>query len=97
MLRRTTKYCGGKGSMINPPDFLFRASCYKHDALYDKGGTEEDRRRADDRFYELMLEDTERSEGFDRYYFKLWAYAYYKAVRLFGSKYFNYTGVNNVG
>jgi len=82
--------CGGKGSFINPPEFLFHASCNKHDELYSIGGTEADRRRADDKFYELMLKDTERSRGFDRYYFKVWAYAYYKAVRIFGNRYFNY-------
>jgi len=87
---KVTNGCGGKGSFINPPEFLFHASCCKHDELYTIGGTEVDRKKADDKFYELMLADTERSKGFDRYYFKVWAYTYYKAVRFFGKKYFNY-------
>lgn len=82
--------CGGKGGWIKPPDFLFHASCDKHDELYTIGGTEEDRKADDDKFYELMISDTNISGGFDKYYFRLWAYIYYKAVRLYGKKYFNY-------
>jgi len=85
--------CGGKGGWIKPPDFLFHASCDKHDELYSIGGTEADRKNDDDKFYEYMKYDIDVVDGVSRYYYKLWAYVYYKAVRLRGKKYFNYREV----
>ena len=34
--------CGGKSGWINPPEFLFNASCNHHDFLYWRGCTEAD-------------------------------------------------------
>jgi len=83
--------CGGKGGFINPPEFLFHASCDHHDFLYWKGGVEEDRKKADDAFYSYMQLDTANEDCLiKRVYYSVWAYTYYKAVRLFGSKYFSY-------
>ena len=80
--------CGGKGGLINPPEFLFHASCNHHDFLYWRGGTEEDRKAADDAFYELMKEDIAECSWYLRPHYHLWAYTYYKSVRLIGKKFF---------
>ena len=77
--------CGGKGGWVKPPNFLFKASCNQHDFYYWRGGSEEDRLKADDSFYEAMLVDVSCSV-----WYKTVAYIYYIAVRLCGSKYFNY-------
>ena len=83
--------CGGKGGFINPPEFLFHASCNKHDSLYSIGGSEEDREEADKTFYKLMkLDISKEPNRFKRYYYSAWAYTYYKAVRKFGYEFFSY-------
>ena len=87
--------CGGKGGFINPPEFLFHASCNHHDYLYYCGDTESDRKKADNSFYNYMrLDIANESRWYKRVYYKIWAYTYFKTVRLFGSKYFNYKKVN---
>lgn len=82
--------CGGKGGIINPPEFLFHASCNQHDFYYWRGGTELDRKKADDAFYEMMKVDAGKEQGIKKLHYLTWAYVYYKAVRLVGSKFFNY-------
>ena len=82
--------CGGKSGWINPPEFLFHASCNHHDFLYWKGGTEADRKAADDAFYEMMKEDISECEWYLRPHYHIWAYTYYKSVRLIGKKFFHY-------
>jgi len=83
--------CGSKGGFINPPEFLFHASCNHHDFYYWRGGTEEDRKKADDAFYRFMgLDIVNEDSRFKRMYYSMWAYTYYKAVRVFGKKYFSY-------
>ena len=83
--------CGGKSSFIPVPEFLFHASCDHHDFYYWRGGTEEDRKKADDAFYHFMgLDIVNEDSRFKRMYYSLWAYTYYKAVRIFGKKYFSY-------
>ena len=83
--------CGGKGGFINPPEFLFHASCNHHDFFYWRGGKEEDRKKADLAFYKYMTLDIVNEDSrFKRMYYSAWAYTYYKAVRIFGKKYFNY-------
>lgn len=82
--------CGSKGGFINPPEFLFHASCNQHDFYYYRGGTEEDRKKADKAFYAFMQLDIANEDSrFKRIYYSIWAYTYYKAVRIFGRKYFN--------
>lgn len=83
--------CGGKGSYVPVPDFIFEASCDHHDFNYWLGGTEEDRAEADRQFYEAMLRDAD-SQGswYTRAWYRWWAYVYYKAVRHFASSFFNY-------
>lgn len=82
--------CGGKGGWINPPEFLFHASCNQHDFYYWRGGSESDRLKADNAFYEAMKIDVNRAVWYKRAYYRMIAYVYYRSVRLVGKKYFNY-------
>ena len=82
--------CGGKGGLINPPEFLFHASCNHHDFLYWRGCIEEDRKLADDKFYELMKLDIESAKWYLKPHYHIWAWTYYKSVRLIGKKFFYY-------
>jgi len=83
--------CGGKSGVIPVPEFLFHASCNHHDFYYWIGGTEEDRKKADLAFYKYMkLDIVNEDSRFKRMYYSAWAYTYYKAVRVFGRKYFSY-------
>lgn len=82
--------CGGKGGFINPPEFLFHASCNQHDFYYWRGGSEEDRKQADDYFYQFMLEDVSNAVWWKRPLYKSMAFLYYKAVRVVGKKFFYY-------
>lgn len=83
--------CGGKGSYIPIPDWIFTASCDHHDFNYWIGGTEDDRAEADWQFYQAMLEDANsQTSWWKRGWYRWWAYVYYKAVRSFSSSYFYY-------
>jgi len=83
--------CGGKGGFINPPEFLFHASCNQHDFYYWRGGDEIDRKKADDAFYRFMQIDCTNEDRFiKRHLYEINAWLYYKAVRVFGKKFFNY-------
>ena len=84
--------CGGKGSLIPIPNFLFKASCNQHDFYYWRGGTEDDRTAADKAFYKYMKIDVE-DKGLALVPYltaHVWAYAYYSAVKYFGNSYFYY-------
>lgn len=71
------------------PDWLYRLigwnelceCCYDHDRAYDRGGTEEDRSRADQ-----ALRVCWRAAGSSA----VRAWVVYQAVRWFGGKYFRY-------
>lgn len=82
--------CGGKGGLINPPEFLFHASCNHHDFLYWRGCTEADRKKADTEFYEMMLKDIEEAKWYLKPHYHIWAWTYYKSVRIAGKKFFYY-------
>jgi hypothetical protein len=82
--------CGGKGGLIDPPEFFFKASCNHHDFNYWRGCTESDRKKADKGFYEAMKEDVKLQPVFKRPFFYLMAWIYYRAVRWQGKKFFNY-------
>lgn len=82
--------CGGKGGWINPPEFLFHASCNHHDFKYWQGCTEEDRLKADKEFYEAMKVDVSNAKWFLKPYYHTWAWTYYKAVQISGKKFFHY-------
>lgn len=85
--------CGGKGSLIPVPNFLFKASCNQHDFYYWRGGDESDREAADDAFYKYMCIDIEdNAKGLvEKLWYHAWALLYYLAVRQFGDKYFYYS------
>jgi len=87
----TCNGCGGKGGFINPPEFLFHASCNHHDFRYWRGCTEADRKETDNSFYKWMKVDVSESKWYLKPYYHFLAWSYYKAVRLFGKKYFNYS------
>lgn len=52
---------GSKHFIVNPHDLVFSEPSKKHDFLYYKGGTEEDRKRADNIYY---LESKEIVDSF---------------------------------
>jgi len=83
--------CGGKGSFIKVPNFLFEASCNHHDFKYWLGCTENDRKKADNSFYEWMKVDISNAKWYKKPYYHVWAFTYYLAVRAFGSKFFHYS------
>ena len=83
--------CGGKGSKVPVPEFLFHASCNHHDFEYWRGCTKEDRRKADVNFYREMLRDAKGASWIKQPYYKLWAWIYFRAVRMFGGKFFHYS------
>lgn len=83
--------CGGKGSWVPVPDWLFRASCLRHDFNYWLGHTEQDRAKADRQFYEMMLEDVAGTPWYYPKFLARWrAWIYYKAVRRYAKPYFYY-------
>jgi len=82
--------CGGKGHWLDPPEWLFTASCDHHDFNYWLGGDEQARLEADWQFYQAMLIDASKASWWKRPWYKLMAWAYYKAVRWFAKDYFHY-------
>jgi len=84
--------CGAKGGWIKPPNFIFKASCNQHDFYYWRGATEHERLIADESFYKFMKIDIdERQYSFLKTaWYHAWAYSYFKAVRIFGKKAFNF-------
>jgi len=89
---RITNGCGTKGGWIKPPNFIFKASCNQHDFYYWRGVTEHQREIADTSFYKYMKLDIKNANyGFlKRSWYSTWAFSYYKAVRIFGKKAFNF-------
>ncbi len=83
--------CGGKGGWFSVPEFVFHSSCCYHDWLYSLGGTEEDRKADDKEFYALMKSAIKDHKSYKRPHLYILAWIYYRAVRLFGAKYYNYT------
>lgn len=91
-LKSSSEGCGVKGGIKPPYHLFFKASCHKHDELYQKGGTRFDRWLSDVVFYNLMRYDVKRA-GFSwikRQYFLIWCKIYFLSVRIRGAKYFNY-------
>lgn len=85
--------CGGKGSWIPVPNFIFKASCNQHDFYYWRGCSEEDKVKADKAFYRFMRMDI-ADLPVSKFWLKLcyhgWALTYYLSVRQFGKSYFHY-------
>lgn len=87
--------CSGFLAWIRPPHHrFFVKECTLHDELYNFGGSEDDRRKADIRLFQDMVRRSTdyfqgRKAGSQLWFITL-AYLYYKAVRLFGGWQFNY-------
>jgi len=82
--------CGSKGAFVKVPNFLFLASCNKHDFYYWRGKSQEDRQKADDSFYRWMKKDIATAVWYKKPYYHVWAYVYYKAVVIEGREHFSY-------
>ncbi len=88
-------WCGGKWSFIRPPyKIFFIASCNKHDLWYYIGWDEKRRKECDIWFLQAMFRDAEKKWILE-FYYKSRALLFYIAVRIFWSKYFNYTWKND--
>lgn len=91
MVEQICDGCGSKGGPLKPPQWRFRNSCNLHDFAYFIGGREGDRRRADRVFYaDMCLAAQARAQWWQRPWYFLMAWIYYRAVRKFGSGYFHY-------
>ena len=90
-IKKICNGCGGKGGVIKPPSFIFKASCVIHDFYYWRGCTKADRKTADKNFYHYMIVDIKEVAWNQKPYYHVWAFTYYWAVRLFGKKYFNHS------
>lgn len=83
--------CGGKGGMIKPPNFIFKASCNHHDFKFWRGCTEEDFKKANKDFYDWMKEDIKNiKKWYKKVHYRIWAFSYYQFVNYGGKKYFNF-------
>ena len=82
--------CGPKGGVVPVPEWTFTACCDHHDFQYWIGHREEDRLRADQQFYRAMIRDTMRKSRWTRWWYRMMAWTYYKAVRRWGASSFYY-------
>lgn len=82
--------CGRKGGWIRPPQWLFRSSCNDHDIRYYVGGTERDRREADEIFRADMLRAANAGPTWARPWMHVHGWIYYRAVRLCGRWSYHY-------
>lgn len=80
----------GKPGFLDVPDFVFEIACQRHDFDYYVGCTSQDRYDADVRMYNTMCEAIELEPWYRRWYLYSIAWAYYRAVRLFSSRFFYY-------
>jgi hypothetical protein len=80
------KGCGPGVTMLLIPQFIFRASCEKHDEYYDIGGGLIEKVYADVMFCAYMLEDIKKGQfGFwKRYGYFLVVLLYFILVSIFG-------------
>lgn len=85
------KCCGGKGGWFSVPELVFHKACCVHDELYKLGGTAIDRRNDDKTFYCMMKLAVSQHKSYKRPHLYILAWIYYRAVRLFGAKYYNFT------
>ena len=70
---------------------MFESACNAHDAAYDTGGTEEDRKHADRWLYRnIVLSVLVTYRPTRATWFVLIALLYYVSVRIFGKNYFNF-------
>lgn len=92
-MKKVTNYCGfGHSNLIKPPYWaLFTADCSIHDDNYKKGGTRDDRFKADLGFFWRILEDCNKIESLNKKRKAVYvAILYFLAVRAFGWITFKY-------
>lgn len=86
--------CGRKGGLVPVPDFVFTASCDRHDFGYWRGapwGFKRLRRlECDQRFYEALLNDVAEQPKEKQAFYYRWAYRFFLAVRFVGWCAFNW-------
>jgi len=81
--------CGGKGGWFRPIQWWdISKDCDAHDYAYYCGGTSRDRKNADLDLRDAILRRCDSAPFYKRWYYKAQARLYYRAVRLFGGKYF---------
>jgi len=83
--------CGSKGGIIKVPNFLFLASCNKHDFYFWRGGDSLEFIMANVLFYWFMLKDAWSALWYKRLYYIFWATAYFIAVMIGGWRVFNFS------
>ena len=92
-------YCGPSGKLVSKciSRYLMwkvdvNRACYTHDVSYQKGGTQSERKKADRKFLrDMQIEIREQTSMVSprRILCQIQALWRYRAVRKFGSKYFN--------
>jgi hypothetical protein len=75
-----------------PSSYMFHNAADWHDYGYHLGGTEADRKSADEFFYNCMMHEIKSSPWYLRAWYKIQAYRNYIFVRKFGGKFFNFKG-----
>lgn len=101
MTMNTMDKCNGCGAMsgwlswVKPPHHqFFKAVCDRHDELYIKGDSKEDRLKADIRLFQDMVKHSityfKGRKVASQMWFIFLSYLYYICVRMFGSNHFNY-------
>ena len=85
-----TNGCGGKGGLINPPEFIFHDSCNQHDFYYWRGCSEDDRKTADSAFYKFMKIAISNVKWYLKPHYHIWGWTYYQGVRISGKKFFHF-------
>jgi hypothetical protein len=92
-------FCGPSGNWTSKfiSRYIFgvdmNIACYDHDKAYEKGGTEEDRRRADEQFRDDMYSCIKCQMSWwnpFRVAAYVWVRRRYDMVRLLGWKHFKY-------
>jgi hypothetical protein len=83
--------CGGKGGSLRPPHwFGLEEDCNWHDWMYYLGGTKADRLVADRGLHDRIQRRADGVPLWKRWYYRLQAWIYYRAVRLCGGSYFSW-------
>lgn len=84
--------CGVGKMIFLLPQFIFRASCEKHDELYERGGGLREKLQADVWFYSYMLEDIAeyQSSAWKMMFYLFMATLYFLAVLVFGVFFFRW-------
>ena len=91
-MAKSDKKCGAGKSALFIPDFIFTASCTRHDEAYSNGGGLIEKVMADTFFYAHMLKDISKGGHtfFKRFFYFKMATLYYIIVSIFGGIFFKW-------